>query len=273
MAAYGKCPDNEISSMGILRSFDQGATWEKAGKVCVTNLNGLVPVDPTPLVADGQIVLYFVDLVHLNQPVPQSIYRITSNDGVNFGSPGQAFTQPETMVDPFVIRLADNVYRLYAPSGQSGVISAVSKDGITFTQEMIGDFNNLFGMPGLLVLPDARIRFFGNDRPDSAGIGSLISDDGLVFTPENGKRIQVPVGYLYVNNPEPIRLKDGNFLMLYQAQDIKHESRPDWMAELHLASSKDGLDWTPDPAIIGYGGTSCVVEAPDGTLFIYYGTQ
>jgi hypothetical protein len=45
------------------------------------------------------------------------------------------------------------------------------------------------------------------------------------------------------------------------------------MAEIHLATSADGFNWTPDPTIIGYGGTSCVVEAPDGTLYIYYGAE
>ena len=83
----------------------------------------------------------------------------------------------------------------------------------------------------------------------------------------------MPPGYLYINNPEPIRLMDGNYLMLYQIQDAQHKGRPDWMAEMHLATSTDGFNWTPNPEIIGYGGTSCVAEAPDGTLFIYYGTQ
>jgi len=240
---------------------------------CIQNLNGLIPVDPTPLVVDGRIVLYFVDLGHLNQPVPQSIYRITSVDGVNFDAPQLAYTQPQTMVDPFVLRLPDGSFRLYVPSEPNGLISARSSDGITFTLEGGGNLGNVFGMPGLLLLPDNRIRFFGSDHPESQWIGSLISDDGLNFTPESGWRIPMPSGYLNVNNPEPIRLADGSYLMLYQTQDRKHEGRPEFMAEIHLATSTDGFNWTANPAIIGYGGTSCVVEAPDGSLYIYYGTQ
>jgi hypothetical protein len=38
------------------------------------------------------------------------------------------------------------------------------------------------------------------------------------------------------------------------------------------ADRMDGFNWVPNPAIIGYGGTSWVIESPDGTLFTYYGT-
>jgi hypothetical protein len=259
--------------MGILKSIDHGATWTSAGKACIQGLNGLLPVDPTPLVVEGRIVIYFVDLGHLNQAVPQSLYRITSENGINFDTPQPAYTQAETMVDPFVLQLPNGSYRLYVPSGQSGMISALSTDSVTFTLERSGNFGNLFGMPGLILLPDSRIRFFGSDHPEPRWIGSLISEDGLTFILESGGRIQMPPGYLYINNPEPIRLMDGSYLMLYQVQDIKHEGRPDWMAEIHLATSDDGFNWTPNPENIGYGGTSCVVEAPDGILFIYYGTQ
>jgi hypothetical protein len=272
-AQSSPCPQSDISSMGVLKSTDHGATWTSVGKACIQGLNGLLPVDPTPLVVDGRIVIYFVDLGHLNQPVPQNIYRITSADGVNFDAPRPAYTRAETMVDPFILQLPNGSYRLYVPSGQSGMISALSTDSVTFTLEGSGNFGNLFGMPGLILLPDNRIRFFGSDHPEPGWIGSLISDDGLTFILESGERIQMPPGYLYINNPEPVRLMDGNYLMLYQIQDTRHEGRPDWMAEIHLATSTDGFTWTPDPEIIGYGGTSCVVEAPDGTLFIYYGTQ
>ena len=267
------CSLNDLSSQGVLRSIDHGATWTSLGKACIHDLNGLIPADPTPLLIDGRIVLYFVDLGHLNQPVPQTIYRVSSTDGVNFDKPTPAYTQTETMVDPFVLRLPNGSFRLYVPSGQSGMISAVSTDSATFTLERGGDLSNLFGMPGLLLLPDNKIRFFGNDYPDPRGIGSLISNDGLKFTSEGGERITKPPDYLNINNPEPIRLKDGSFLMLYQTQDKKHEGRPEWMAEIHLATSTDGFNWTPNPKTISYGGTSCAVEAPDGTLYIYYGTQ
>jgi hypothetical protein len=60
--------------------------------------------------------------------------------------------------------------------------------------------------------------------------------------------------------------------MLYQVHDRALEALPPWERdEIHLATSPDGFDWTTNPTIIGYGGTSCVVEAADGTLYLYYG--
>lgn len=267
------CPTSDISSQGVLRSTDHGVTWDSLGKACIQGLNGLMPVDPTPLVVDGHIVLYFVDLGHLNKPIPQHVYRVTSTDGVNFDTPQPSYTQSQTIVDPFVLGLPDGSFRLYIQSEKMGITSAISKDSITFKTQGTGNLGNLFGMPGLLLLPDNRIRFYGSDHPESQGLGSLISNDGLNFTRERGLRISLPPDYLYVNNPEPIRLADGSYLMLYQTQDKKHRGRPEWMAEIRLATSTDGFNWVANPTIIGYGGTSCVAEAPDGTLFIYYGTQ
>ena len=46
---------------------------------------------------------------------------------------------------------------------------------------------------------------------------------------------------------------------------------PRWEhTEIHLATSADGFNWTTNPTVIGYGGTSCVIEMQDGTLYIYY---
>jgi len=43
--------------------------------------------------------------------------------------------------------------------------------------------------------------------------------------------------------------------------------------EIRLATSTDGFNWVVNPAVIGYGGTSCIVETPDGRLLIYYVNQ
>jgi hypothetical protein len=265
------CRAGELSSLGVLRSTDHGATWTSLGNACIQNLRNLLPADPTPLVLDGRIVLYFVDLGHLDQPVPQSIYRITAADGVNFDTPQPAYTQTQTMVDPFVLRMADRSFRLYVPSGPEGIISAVSGDDVSFKREGVVYSGEGGGMPGALVTHDGKVRLFIDGGPDSPGLVSMISNDGRNFTPENGVRIPKPIDYLTLNNPEPIRRADGSYLMLYQTQDKKHEGRPEWMAEIHLATSTDGFNWIANPKVIEYGGTSCVVEMPDGTLYIYYG--
>jgi hypothetical protein len=264
---------NGTDSLGVLRSTDRGATWTSLGQAHMANSN-VWPVDPTGFVIDGHIVLYFVDFGHLNQAVPQSLYRATSTDGVSFDTLQPVYTQPLTMVDPFVLPLPGGLFRAYIPSGEEGIISAVSNEGLTFTREngVRIAFGEGGGMPGALLLPDNRVRLFVNGSNDGQdGIFSLISGDGLNFTVETGMRILAPPGFI-VNDAQPIRLLDGGYLMLYQRLDLTRADQPEpWTyTELRLASSADALNWTADPRVIGYGGTSCIVETGDGTLFIYY---
>jgi hypothetical protein len=60
--------------------------------------------------------------------------------------------------------------------------------------------------------------------------------------------------------------------MLFSLNDKKYSEQGDpWtFTETHLATSADGYNWTANPTNIGYGGTSCAVEMPDGTLYVYY---
>jgi hypothetical protein len=263
---------NGSSSLGVLRSTDHGATWTYLGKTYMQN-STVWAVDPTGFTIDSRIVLYFVDFGHLNQPVPQNIYRATSVDGVNFDTPQLVYTQADTMVDPFVLPMPDGSFRLYVPSGQEGIISAVSRDGLEFTREVgVRIRFRDGGMPGALLLPDNRVRMFVNgDKDGQEGIFSLISNDGLNFAIESGMRIPAPVGFLVID-PQPIQLSDGRYLMLYQIFDAKRMDQPaPWtFQEIRLATSTDAFNWTVNPTVIGLGSTSCIVEAADGTLFIYY---
>jgi len=202
--------------------------------------------------------------------VPHSVYRATSEDGIHFDKPEAIYTQTVTMVDPFVLRLADGSFRLYVPSVNEGILSAVSDDGINFRFEP-GVRLTDGGMPGALLLPDNRVRLFlagGNDGVP--GIFSAISSDGLKFTVEPGVRLPAPPRSI-IDNAQPIRRADGTYLMLYQIHDIKYEGLLPWLhTEIHLATSADGFNWVMNPTIIGYGGTSVVVETEDGALFIYF---
>ncbi len=264
------CGENELSPLGVLRSTDHGATWTSLGNACIDS--SVWAVDPTGFRIGDQIVLYFVDFNSLNQPVPHSIYRATALDGVHFDQPQPAYTQPGTMVDHFVLPLADGSFRLYTPSEQEGIISAVSRDGLMFTREN-GIRTTAGGMPGALLLPDNRVRMFLSGTTEGkAGIFSLISEDGLNFTFESGLRIESPADII-TDNPQPIRLGDGTYLMVYQTHNKMYDvpgNVPWEHTEVHLATSADGFNWTTNPTIIGYGGTSCVVETEDGTLYIYY---
>ena len=255
---------NELSPLGVLRSTDHGVTWTSLGNATMRDLT-VKPVDPVGLTIDGTIVLYFVDLDSLSQPVPHSIYRATSTDGVNFDKPEPAYTQTDAMVDPAVLRMQDGTFRLYAPS-EEGIISAASSDGRAFVREE-GVRITEGGMPAALLLPDGRVRMF----VCGGGIFSHVSDDGLNFTREEGLRIPPPPK-LFIDNPQPVHLRDEGYLMLYQSIDESALDQPDgWRKDIHLATSADGTNWATNPAVIANGGTSALVELPDGTLFIYYG--
>jgi hypothetical protein len=274
---FGGCTgtaEKTDDSWGVLRSTDGGATWTFLGRAQIHN-SSLSAADPTGFFINGRIVVYFVDFSHLNQPVPQTLYRTTSSDGINFDTPQAVYTQPATMVDPFVLPMPGGLFRAYVPSQDEGLISALSDDGLAFTREdgarlPVGVTG---GMPGALLLPDNRVRLFVNGPNDGEdGIFSLMSDDGLNFTVEGGMRVPAPPGFI-VNDAQPIRLLDGSYLMLYQMLDIAQADQPNppSYTELRLAASVDALNWTVDPEAIGHGGTSCIVQTRDGTLFIFGG--
>ena len=267
--AGGSCPGG-TSALGVLRSTDHGATWASLGNACMQG-SPVWAVDPTGYVLDGKVVLYFVDFAHLNQAMPQSLYRAVSSNGVSFDAPQAVYTQTPTMVDPGSVLMADGSVRIYVPSEQEGIISLVSSDGEAFARDS-GVRTTAGGMPGAVQLPDGRVRLFlcgSNDGQE--GIFSMISRDGLDFTAEAGVRISSAPG-IVTDNPQPIRLVDGSYLMVYQTHRKSDEGSgagPWDFTEIHLATSTDALNWTPNSRIIGYGGTSCVVEMPDGTLYIY----
>jgi hypothetical protein len=132
------------------------------------------------------------------------------------------------MVDPFVLPITGGYFRLYVPSEQEGIISAVSNDGLTFTREngiRVGFGGG--GMPRALLLPDNRVRLFVNGSHDGQdGIFSLISDDGLNFIAESGMRISAPAGFI-INDAQPVRLLDGSYLMLYQMLNATLMDQPE----------------------------------------------
>jgi hypothetical protein len=254
--------------VGVLRSTDHGASWTSVGNARFDNI-GPVPVDPTALLVDGRIVLYFVDFLNLDRGV---LYRTSSKDGVRFDEPEPVYDHGANMMDPFVLRLADGTLRMYASQEPVGIISATSRDGTTFTSDNGVRASGMGGMAGALLLPDGRVRLFLDGVPLTKGIDSMISDDALNFTLEGGLRIAMPPDYMTINNPQPIHLAEGGYVMLYQTQDKQHEGREEWQAELHLATSEDGFVWNPNPKILGYGGTSCIIEKPNGALFMYVGS-
>jgi hypothetical protein len=270
------CREDELSPSAVMRSTDHGATWTKLGRICLHDPS-ILSVDFTAIpTGDGGVALYFVDMKLLQQPstVQRIIYRAISTDGVNFEEPEAVVTANVDMVDPTVIRLPDGRVRLYVPIADltSGIASFISDDGLHFTRES-GARNANGSMPGALVLADHRIRIFaGNiEGPDQAGITSMISDDGLTFAAESGLRIAAasPKPTDMTSDPSAIHLIGGGYLMSFMINPTEPSIATG--AQYRLATSDDGFTWTVNPKVFAEGGTSCLVESSDGTLFFYYG--
>jgi hypothetical protein len=272
--AKSTCQEHEYSAgferIGVLRSTDGGATWTFLGDACF-HAPELVPVDPSPLAGDSGIALYFLDLKTLNRPgAGRTIYRATSTDGLEFSQPAPAFVFGENITDPYVLQTADGGYRMYLmhTAEPADIISASSRDGLTFTLDR-GFRTKEGAIPGALLLPDGRVRLFVAGDP--AGITSLISTDDLTFNREGGAR--VPMAGIRTTDPHPIRLRAGGYLMVYTVHPpgtFADERSRLASIEIHVAASPNATNWTADPTPIGYGSVPGLVEAMDGTLYVYY---
>ncbi len=278
-ASLSVCREDEFSTIAVKSSTDQGASWTELGHICYHDAS-ILSVDCTALPTDNGVALYFIDMKLLGQPsnIQRMLYRAISTDGVNFDSPVAVITSSYDMVDPAVIRTWDGKIRLYVPSGEvpmlQGFIGAVSEDGVHFTRDS-SFVNANGGMPGGLVLPDHRVRMFagGEIGPGQRGIVSMISDDGFHFTQESGLRIAAasPREEDVPGDPSPIHLLNGGYLMSFMVNPSN--PRDAIKAEYRLATSQDGFSWKVNPSVFAVGGTSCLVQRSDGTLFFYYGTK
>ncbi|HOX41825.1 MAG TPA: hypothetical protein PK263_06615 [bacterium] len=153
--------------------------------------------------------------------------------------------------DSEIVDLGNGQYRMYysaepeIPNFKAQVYSAVSTDGITWTEE--GELKQNATFPDLVKLPDGRWRmYFQNNRV----IKSAVSADGRSFTDESGVRIdKTETGYTLdsVGSQSTIQLSDGTYLMVYSGTEEGkkyHENVPNnKIANFFFATSADGLTW------------------------------
>jgi len=136
---------------------------------------------------------------------------------------------------PFIMKLDDNRFRLYY-CGREGILSAISSDGLTFTQEpgvrISPDLNNPFEKvvcdPTVIKLLGGKIRMYykGANSPQGGPgqaihkIFSAISSDGLNYQKE-GLRIDSEVsgdmGWSSV--PDAVVLPDGKIRLYFVSGD------------------------------------------------------
>jgi hypothetical protein len=248
--------------MGMIESTDHGATWTLKGHAQF-HASGLNPVDPSAIVDNGLVVVYFFDLLSLATDTAV-VYRSVATDpsGLDFSPPEVAFKFAGDLTDPFVLKLPGGKYRMYL-NGANAILSATSNDGFTFTLDA-GERTRAGGVPGALVLPDGRVRLFVCGH----GITSLISQNGLEFTAETGVRIPIPPASKIVADPSPILCKDGKYRMAYKVRPISQDNP--LFDEVRMAESPEGSSWTSGSGSLAIGSVPTMIELPDGRLRIYY---
>ncbi len=209
---------------------------------------------PVPLVlSDGTIRLYYVDAT----VGPENVNCADSSDG------GKTFTvrnctiankTADHSVDPSIVQLPDGRFRLYyfgvtkagvdAP-GDHSIYSAISDDGISFTEEQA-----VFTYAGL-VDPDVwwdgtqwvmyvfsgqgagtivatsadglnfgtgQFRLYGFEQgpgKQKEFLSYLSDDGGSLWTQEAGVRLTAPTGYDF-SDPQVVKLSDGTWKMFYK---------------------------------------------------------
>src|SRR3989338_6270479 len=157
---------------------------------------------------------------------------------------------------PYVHKLKDGKVRLYYCNAK-GILSAASKDGLTFAKEQGVRISPGTGFefqvcdPTIVELPDGKIRMYykgANSLNPGPGqsihkIFSAISPDGLAFQKE-GLRIDSETngdnGWASV--PDAIFLPDGRVRIYYvTASGMEHG--------IGSVISSDGLDFVKEPGI------------------------
>lgn len=178
---------------------------------------------------------------------------------------------PGRYADADVVELPDGRLRMYyspepeVPDFEAQIYSAVSSDGITWTQEE-GLRMKGATFPSVIRLPDGTWRMYFQGAvlgsPPAAAILSAVSKDGLTWTQEAGVRIKRGEEGIHdsenVADPTVVQLPDGTYLMVYRGQADENRfgridefrNKPAPIDYLISATSKDGLVWTPGTLVV-----------------------
>jgi hypothetical protein len=188
---------------------------------------------------------------------------------------GVAVGQP--VADATATVLPDGRIRMYVFAQGIGVVSAVSNDGINFTEEPGARLSEGgAGQPRIFRLSDGRWRLY-TTKTDA--IVSFVSDDGLDFVEEPGYRITASeAGLDSLSSPAIIEFAPGQYRMYYSNLAMPGEGPGG--KRIGSAISNDLLTWTVEPGFrLGEGAGVLTdsaehpfpVQATDGSIYLFYG--
>ena len=218
-------------------SSPDGLNWTKDNRVLLEHAS----VPSAIVTPDGKIRIYYVDASH----IPENTNCAESTDnGLTFNPTSFSITNRagSKALDPCIVRLKDDRYRLFyfafagtfSPTESHSIHSAISDDGIHFTEE--GEAFSLAGLVDPDVFQVTKKKWLMYVFSGSAG-GTVIakSKNGVTFT------------FVDVMQPKdwgtttPVKLDDGTF-RLYAF------NQPDGQRVASFLSS-DGINWTQEPGI------------------------
>lgn len=254
--------------------YEDRISYATSSDLVVWKDSGVILADhasvPGAVVKDGTVYLYFVDVS--TDGIPERLGLRTSTDGGTTWSAKQ-FIRLEgagnrVPVDPAPLLLEDGRIRLYyvdiAPLRQplsgvtlTDVYSAVSADGVTFTQEPGQRFSHIAGFdPDVVKVGDTWRMYVGD--PGANTVFSAVSDDGLTFTLEPS----TDVGEAYVGGSVPdVWFENGTYTM--------------FVAGIDVAASADGKTFVKTPygfhsTLGGMTADPSVVQLPDNSYVLFY---
>jgi hypothetical protein len=144
------------------------------------NLGG---VDPSAIIDDGLIRLFFYEPQHDGQPGDPALIEgdhpfteYTSEDGITWTSLGEVYAT-EKGTDPDAVMYNDE-YFLFISKG-TGVLGAVSDDAITYTELNGGELlHNEGGVPDTIVIDDTLYMYGHKHVGEATSIRVMTSTDG-----------------------------------------------------------------------------------------------
>ena len=188
---------------------------------------------------------------------------------------------------PRIVAAPTGGWRLFFTSA-SGIKSATSADGLTFTVEAgfrisaeAAAFDGLAGGGAtsgatVVALPDGRYRMYFSDLPrpgDPPGshrIKSAVSADQITWTVEAGVRIGpgAPVLAESAEHPFALANPDGSVTLYYGKFSGPGSAAPEGLYE---STSIDGLTFETERLDVFFGNDPDALRLSDGSLVVYYG--
>ncbi len=203
--------------------------------------------------------------------------RICTSHGVFMQPPDFGVVVGDPLADPTAAVLDDGRIRLYAYAQDIGIVSAVSVDGRSFTEEPgVRVAGTDGGQPRIWRLDDGRWRLYVSKVRE---IVSFTSVDGLVFTRDAGARLTASeAGLPAISSPSIIELEPGRWRMYYSTLAIPGTGPGG--KRVGSATSVDLMNWTVEPGWrLGEGAPALTdsaehpfpVAGSDGSVSLFYG--